>query len=193
MDRPPRIILASSSPRRRELLEQIGLPYRVVAAEVDETPLPNETPEHYVLRLAEAKSLHAWKLAEGELPVLGADTAVVVDGDILGKPGGREQALAMLRRLSGRGHRVLTGVSLRSQQHWRTCSDTRVFFRTLDEAEILAYWETGEPCDKAGAYAIQGRAAQFIERIEGSFSGVVGLPLFETAALLRQAGITHWG
>lgn len=188
----PRIILASSSPRRRELLEQIGLPYRVIAADVDETPLPNETPEHYVLRLAAEKSWRGWKSAADGLPVLAADTAVVLDGDILGKPAGKEQALAMLRRLSGRSHRVLTGVSLRAKQHGQALSDSRVFFRVLDEAEILAYWETGEPSDKAGAYAIQGRAAQFIERIEGSFSGVVGLPLFETAALLRQAGIANW-
>ncbi|BBL72676.1 Maf family protein [Methylogaea oryzae] len=189
----PLIVLASASPRRRELLDQIGVAHRVAAADVDETPLPGEEPEHYVLRLAEAKSWQVWQTAGDALPVLAADTAVVVDGEILGKPRDREHALAMLRRLSGRGHRVLTGVSLRAQQHWRASSDTSVRFRPLSDAEILAYWDSGEPCDKAGAYAIQGRAALFVERIEGSFSGVVGLPLFESAELMRKAGIPLLG
>lgn len=190
MPAQPIILLASASPRRRELLDQIGVAHRVLAADVDETPLPGETPEHYVLRVAEAKSWQAWKTAEDELPVLAADTAVVLDGEILGKPRDREHALAMLRRLSGRSHRVLSGVSLRAQQHGRALSETVVYFRALSDREIQAYWDTGEPRDKAGAYAIQGRAALFVERIEGSFSGVVGLPLFETAELLHSAGIS---
>lgn len=189
----PRLVLASASPRRRELLDQIGLTYRVLAADVDESPLSGETPEHYVLRLAACKSLHGWKSGSDALPVLAADTTVVVDDEIVGKPDDREHAVAMLRRLSGRSHRVLTGVSVRAQQHWQALSETVVYFRALDEEEIQAYWHTGEPRDKAGAYAIQGHAALFVERIEGSFSGVVGLPLFETAQLLRQAGVMLWG
>lgn len=188
---PPQLILASASPRRRELLDQIGVTYRVVVADVDESPRPDEAPEPYVLRVAAAKSAEAARqTTDTGLPVLAADTAVVVDADILGKPDHREPAAAMLRRLSGRSHRVLTGVSVRvGAQHWQALSDTVVYFRALQEAEILAYWQTGEPRDKAGAYAIQGYAALFIERIEGSFSGVVGLPLFETAELLRKAGV----
>lgn len=191
MQNPPCIVLASASPRRRELLEQIGVTYRVVVADVDESPLADETPEQYVLRVAAAKSAEAAQMAnDTDLPVLAADTAVVVDGDILGKPEHWEQAAAMLHRLSGRSHRVLTGISLRcGQQHRQALSETVVYFRTLQETEILAYWQTGEPRDKAGAYAIQGYAALFVERIEGSFSGVVGLPLFETAELLRKAGV----
>lgn len=191
MQNPPCIVLASASPRRRELLEQIGVTYRVVVADVDESPWTGETPEQYVLRVAAAKSAEAARMAnDADLPVLAADTAVVVDGDILGKPEHCEQAAAMLRRLSGRSHRVLTGMSLRyGQQHWHALSETVVYFRALQETEILAYWQTGEPRDKAGAYAIQGYAALFVERIEGSFSGVVGLPLFETAELLRKAGV----
>lgn len=189
MHRTPHIVLASASPRRRELLDQIGVAYRIEAADIDETPLPDEVPEQYVARLAAAKSLQVWQVG-GDLPVLAADTSVVVDGEILGKPDDKEHAIAMLRNLSGRSHRVLTGVSLRNQQHWQIFSDTLVYFRPLAEAEVQAYWDSGEPCDKAGAYAIQGLAALFVERIEGSFSGVVGLPLFETAELLRKAGIT---
>lgn len=189
----PLIILASASPRRSQLLDQIGIPHRVAASDADETPLPDETPEHYVLRLAASKSLRGWKADGGGLPVLAADTTVVVDSDILGKPDNREHALAMLRRLSGRAHRVLTGLSLRGTGHWQSISETVVHFRTLEAAEIDAYWHSGEPKDKAGAYAIQGLAAVFVSRIEGSFSGVMGLPLYETAQLLENAGIRPLG
>lgn len=188
MSATPQILLASASPRRRELLDQIGLDYRVAAVVLNESPLTNEAAEPYVMRLAAEKSLRAWQMGDG-LPVLAADTAVVLDDHILGKPIDKAHALAMLGSLSGRRHRVLTAVSLRCAQHRLILSETLVQFRKLSGREIEAYWNTGEPCDKAGAYAIQGRAAQFVERIEGSYSGVVGLPLFETAQLLRQAGI----
>jgi septum formation protein len=191
---PPAVYLASQSPRRRELLAQIGVGYSVLAAEVDETRRPGEAPSAYVERLAREKAAagRARLLREQlpPLPVLGADTAVVVDDDILGKPADAAAAHAMLRRLSGRSHRVLTGVSLcaPSGQH-SVVSATEVWFRALDDAEIERYWASGEPRDKDGAYGIQGRAALFVARIDGSYSGVVGLPLFETAALLRRCGI----
>jgi septum formation protein len=187
------LTLASRSPRRRELLDQVGVAYRAVDVDVDESRRPGEAPAVYVERLARAKAA-AGRTAAGDDPALGADTVVVVDDDVLGKPAGRDDALAMLGRLSGRSHEVLTAVAL------ATASDTgcrlsvsHVTFRPLDAAEIAAYWATGEPADKAGAYAIQGRAALFVTRLEGSYSGVMGLPLFETGELLRAAGIgTGW-
>lgn len=183
-------VLASASPRRLELLGQLGLRPRVRPARVDETPRPGEHPALYVERLARAKALWVQRVLGVGVPVLGADTAVVVDGDILGKPVDRAQGLAMLARLSGRKHRVLTGIALvqRESVHSRV-SVTHVHLRTIAAWEREAYWATGEPRDKAGAYAIQGLGAVFVERIEGSYSGVMGLPLFETAELLRVAGI----
>lgn len=188
----PLLRLASSSPRRRALLEQIGVPHRVVDVDVNEGLLPGELPDAYVSRLAVAKARAAWqKLAPGErLPVLGADTSVVLDDAILGKPRDEQHALVMLSRLSGRTHRVLSGVALIDEQAERIAvSETWVTFRALSPAERLAYWHSGEPRDKAGAYAVQGIAAMFIARLEGSYSGVMGLPLYETAQLLRDAGI----
>jgi septum formation protein len=185
----PAIYLASQSPRRRELLTQIGVDYSVIAAEVDETWPAAETPAAYVQRLAREKAVAGWQRATAlgmePRPVLGADTTVALDGDVLGKPADLDAARAMLRRLSGRSHQVFTGVALSDGTATAVAlSTTTVWFRTLDEADIDAYWATGEPRDKAGAYGIQGLGAVFVERIDGSYSGVVGLPLFETARLL---------
>lgn len=185
------IIVASSSPRRRELLDQICVRYILSPVAVDETPRRGETPEQYVVRLAAAKSLLAQRSERTQLPILGADTAVVLAGEIMGKPRGRDHALAMLARLSGRRHQVMSAVSVRSpQQHWQALNVSTVIFRPIGQEEMLAYWATGEPVDKAGAYAIQGVGALFVKHIEGSFSGVVGLPLHETADLLRKAGVS---
>lgn len=184
------LVLASQSPRRRELLTQIGVRHRVLAADVDESVRPGEAPDAYVSRVARAKAEAGWQAAGARGAVLAADTAVVLDAQILGKPADRDDALHMLGALSGRDHRVLTAVALRTAQGLRaTVVETRVWFRSLTPAEIVAYWDSGEPRDKAGAYGIQGRGAVFVARIEGSYSGVVGLPLCETWALLRDAGI----
>lgn len=184
------LILASASPRRRELLDQIGVHYRVKTVDIDESPLLNETPEAYVRRIATEKALLASRHDDSGLPVLAADTSVIVDGEILGKPKHRSDALAMLCKLSGRTHLVYSAVALhRGQQHWQALSITEVTFRAIGAEEMQAYWQSGEPRDKAGAYAIQGMGAIFAHSINGSFSGVVGLPLFETAALLEAAGI----
>ncbi len=185
----PQLVLASASPRRRELLDQIGIRFVVQPAEIDEQPVPGECPEQTVRRLAAEKSARIYLRARAEMPVLGADTIVVLDGVILGKPKDMDHGIAMLGKLSGREHRVLSAVSLRGHRHWITISATRVWFRNMEIPEMVAYWETGEPRDKAGCYAIQGLGSLFVRRIEGSYSGVVGLPLFETAALLGKAGI----
>jgi septum formation protein len=166
------LVLASQSPRRSELLRNAGIPFRVQPANVDETPLPGEAPEAHVCRLALEKA----SSAAGDL-VLGADTVVVVDGWILGKPTDQEDAARMLRLLSGRKHRVITGICLKGREVIVDHDSTNVFFAELTEAEIQEYVATGEPMGKAGAYAIQGRASRFIERIEGSYGNVVGLPV----------------
>ena len=190
-----RLYLASRSPRRAELLQQLGLETIFMAADVDESPLPDEAPHNYVLRLARAKAetgLATLQAQGGEaLPLLAADTTVAIDGLILGKPEDDADARAMLLRMSGRWHEVHTGVAVASASgvHVRL-STTRVEMTTLDEATIQAYIATGEPRDKAGAYGIQGLASTFIRRIEGSYSGVMGLPVFETSELLKQAGIS---
>lgn len=189
---PPGVIyLASRSPRRRALLEQIGVRYRTLAVTVDEQRAPNEAAAAFVRRMARTKvqSARARLPPREPTPVLAADTAVVVDGEVLGKPGSADEARWMLARLSGRVHEVLTAVALTSHATALSLSRTRVWFRALSEADCAAYCASGEPMDKAGAYAIQGLAAVFVERLEGSYSGVVGLPLFETAGLLRAAGI----
>jgi len=189
------IYLASASPRRRELLQQIGVPFRLVGADLDETPLPSEAPTAYVSRLATAKADAGWLRSGGaaNAPVLAADTAVVLDGEILGKPRDKDDAEHMLQQLSGRTHEVLTAVALRSAAgHESKLSHSLVTFRILDAAEASAYWNTGEPHDKAGAYAIQGYAAIFVADLRGSYSGVMGLPLFETAQLLKSAGLRVW-
>ena len=192
--KPSRILLASASPRRRELLAQIGVEFEAFAVAADEIPKLGETPEHYVQRVAAEKSLLAQRASPLVLPVLGADTEVVLDGEIFGKPIDFDHARAMLRRLSGREHIVLSDLSFRlGNQHWQAISVSNVTFRVIAEAEISAYWQTGEPRDKAGAYAIQGLGAVFIERLEGSFSGVMGLPIFETAELLGKVGVKVLG
>ena len=190
------MLLASASPRRRALLEQIGVAYRAQAVPVDETPLPGEAPADYVCRIALAKARAGVGKAHGESPVLGADTAVVLGETLLGKPGSRAEADAMLARLSGRTHRVLTAVALVSGTREAVrLSESQVTFREMTPEERIGYVNTGEPMDKAGAYAIQGVAAIFIESLAGSYSGVMGLPLFETAALLAEFGIRTpaWG
>jgi septum formation protein len=189
------IYLASGSPRRRELLQQIGVAFRVIGAELDETAHQGESPLAYVSRLAQAKAEAGWERSRdlGTAPVLAADTAVVLDAKILGKPKGLNDAMAMLLELSGRAHQVLTAVALRTAAGTEVkVSHSTVTFRSIDPSEARAYWETGEPSDKAGAYAIQGYAAIFISDLKGSYSGVMGLPLFETAALLKVAGVTCW-
>jgi septum formation protein len=186
------LCLASASPRRRDLLWQIGVPHKAVAANVDETALRGESADDYVERLAIEKAMTVRTRGES-LPVLAADTAVVLDGTLYGKPTDRADALAMLGRLSGRVHQVLTAVALASERSVEVrLSATEVRMRDLTLAEREAYWQTGEPRDKAGGYAIQGLGAVFIESVTGSYSGVVGLPLTQTAELLRMAGIGYW-
>jgi septum formation protein len=189
----PLIWLASASPRRSALLKQIGIAHEVRPVDLDETANAGESPADYVMRLARAKAQALWSRLTGDqrLPVLGSDTTVALGNAVLGKPQDREDGLRMLRALSGRTHQVYTAVAL---QHERGCearlSVSDVTMKTLSEDEIAAYWHTGEPADKAGAYGIQGQAAVFIERIAGSYSGIVGLPLYETGELLRTIGIT---
>ncbi len=186
----PQLVLASTSPRRRELLAQLGVQFEVLAPAVDEQPLPAELATDHVCRLALAKARAAAAEVGSRACVLGADTVVVLDGEIFGKPVDRDDAAAMLRRLSGRTHTVLSAVArVQGGAHIVRLSESQVTFRTLSPAEIAAYCDTGEPLDKAGAYAIQGRAAAFVRHLEGSYSGVMGLPLFETADLLAGAGV----
>lgn len=183
----PAIALASSSPRRRELLAQLGVNYKLVKADIDETVLPDEAAAVYVQRLALAKAHAGLARLQHDLPVLGADTVVVVGGLILGKPADFEQFRQTMLLLSGRSHQVMTAIALVSAQHQLTqLVSTDVTFRVLTEAEISAYWATGEPQDKAGGYGIQGLAGRFVQRINGSYSAVVGLPLCETEQLLQQ-------
>ncbi len=189
------VYLASASPRRRELLQQIGVSFRVLAAAIDEAVLPGEVPAAYVARVAAAKAGSGWRgnRDPADVPVLAADTAVVLGGKILGKPQDRRDAEGMLQQLSGRTHEVLTAVALRTASGLQSAiSRSEVTFRPISAREAQAYWDTGEPHDKAGAYAIQGRAAVFVADLRGSFSGVMGLPLFETAQLLSAAGVLDW-
>ena len=165
----PQIILASASPRRKELLAQIKVTALVHPVDLDETPLRDEKPLAYVQRLAAEKSALCAENLNIDLPVLAADTAVVLDDWIMGKPRNREDGVAMLTRLSGKTHSVYTAVSLRGTQHWQAVSVTEVTFRNLLESEIIAYWDTGEPADKAGAYAIQGLGGLFVASIKAAF------------------------
>ncbi len=183
------IILASASPRRRELLDQIGVHYEVKPVEIDETPHQNEAPLAYVQRIANEKALSCVNAMTDSLPVLAADTTVVLGDRIMGKPENFEHARDMLRTLADNTHTVFSAVTLRQGQNHQLVSRTEVSFRSINEQEIADYWRTGEPCDKAGAYAIQGYGAVFIEQIKGSYSGVMGLPIYETARLLEQQGI----
>lgn len=190
---PTTLYLASGSPRRRELLAQIGVPCQVVLAPVDESLVAGETPLAYVERLARAKALAGLALGAADAVVLAADTSVVLDGQILGKPADRADALATLAALSGREHQVLTAVAVAcaTRVAVRVVS-SQVWFRPLTHTEIEAYWASGEPQDKAGSYGIQGLAAVFVRQVQGSYSAVVGLPLCETAELLAEFAIPCW-
>jgi septum formation protein len=192
---PPdvQLVLASASPRRRELLAALGIRFLVRPVDLDETPASGETPEALVRRLAAAKARTGVERWRPPVPVLGADTVVVDEDRALGKPRDRADALAMLARLSGRAHEVLTAVAVATEAGVQLAlSRSRVVFRTLAPGEAERYWESGEPVDKAGAYGIQGIGGIFVDRLEGSHSGVVGLPLAETERLLRAAGIDTW-
>jgi len=189
------VYLASASPRRSELLRQIGVPFEVRPADIREEQAAGEAPEAYVVRVAAAKAEAVWAAIRDAAPrpVLAADTAVVLDGTVLGKPRDAAEAAHMLERLSGRSHRVLTAVALHDGAGVEArLSASEVRFRATTAAERLQYCATGEPFDKAGGYGIQGHAAVFVEELRGSYSGVVGLPLFETAALLTQHGLGFW-
>lgn len=184
--------LASSSPRRKEILAALGLTFSVGGADVDEQRLGGESAEDMVLRLAVDKAMAG--APDGDVTVIAADTLVVLGDEIFGKPADQDAALDMLGRLSGRTHQVLTGVAVWAHEKMRSAlSVTDVQFREISPDEALAYWQSGEPCDKAGAYAIQGRGGVFVEAISGSYSGVVGLPVFETVKLLEDAGIKVLG
>ena len=189
----PPLFLASTSPRRRELLEQLGLDFSVVRVDVDESRRPQEAAHDYVARLAAAKAAAGLVQLAGPGVVVAADTTVVVDDEVLGKPGSLPEAVAMWARLAGREHRVLTGVAVADGREMRAeVVTTRVRFRDIPPVEMRAYWASGEPADKAGGYAIQGLGAVFVTGIDGSYSNVVGLPLAETAALLAAFGISVW-
>ncbi|WP_024693994.1 Maf family protein [Pseudomonas syringae] len=191
----PSLYLASGSPRRRELLTQIGVPFTVLTAQIDETPFDSETPSAYVERLALGKARAGLALlaSDRQACVMGADTAVVQGSRILGKPVDEADALGMLAALSGTEHEVMTAIALIDHQRSEACVVTsRVRFRPIQPHEASAYWASGEPQDKAGGYAIQGLAAIFVESLQGSYSGVVGLPLCETAELLGRFGIPCW-
>jgi septum formation protein len=200
-----RIYLASRSPRRRDLLKQIGVPFELLllredlrrGVDVDETPLAEESPGVYVLRVASAKAAMAVRQIAyrglPQKPVLSADTTVVFDGQIVGKPEDAEHAARILRTLSGREHQVLTAVAIALREQIEAqISVSSVSFRELTDTDIRRYVTTGEPLDRAGAYAIQGRAGAFVTRISGSYSGIMGLPLAETVELLQKFEIPMW-
>jgi septum formation protein len=184
----PALHLASASPRRAEILAALGVSYSVGGVDIDEQQLAGEPPDEMVLRLASEKAAAARRTHS--LPVLAADTVVVVDDTVFGKPQDQDDALAMLASLSGRSHQVMTGVAIAWDDGQRTAlSVNEVCFRQIGPDEALAYWQSGEPRGKAGAYAIQGLGGVFVKNIQGSYSGVVGLPVFETAALMAAVGI----
>jgi septum formation protein len=182
------------SPRRRELLAQLGVTFDCIDGSVDETTHGNEVPQNYVLRLAIAKAAAGRKnmqLGLSHVPVLGSDTSVVISNDILGKPRDEQEAVAMLSRLSGNSHIVYTGVAVNHNGAIRTvCCATKVFFAAMTLSQINNYVATGEPMDKAGAYGIQGLGGRYIQKIEGSYTSVVGLPLYETGMLLTECGVS---
>ena len=187
-----KLILASQSPRRKELLSQLGVSFETCPADIDETPLASELPEEYVVRMAVEKA----QVISNRFPeswILGSDTSVILDGVIMGKPENETDALNMLSSLSGKTHQVLTAVALVCQQQVKTrLVSTDVVFRDISPELAKAYWETGEPADKAGSYGIQGMGGMLVRSIEGSYSSVVGLPLAETADLLMDIGIEGW-
>lgn len=187
------LYLASGSPRRRELLESLGQHFERIHADIDESVLPGEDARRYAERLARAKADAGWGVVQScglpARPLLAADTTVEQDGEIFGKPRDEADARRMLQALSGRSHRVITAVAVRDADRVELATSvTEVWFRPLDDGDIARYLDSGEAFDKAGAYGIQGRASVFVERIDGSFTGVVGLPMFETAQLLARFG-----
>lgn len=191
-----KLLLASASIRRKELLEQIGVPYHSASMDIDETIKPGEQAHDYVLRLAKEKAQAGLNLHK-DMIVLAADTTVVVEGSILGKPACEQEARDMLSKLSGTKHDVLTGISIARRLNGELLLDadvvsTKVTFSTLSNLQIEQYIKTGEPMGKAGAYGIQGKAALFVAYLEGSYSNVVGLPLAETGSLLQNSGIAVW-
>ncbi len=185
-----RLILASGSPRRRELLQQVGLSFEVVVADVDESVLPGEAPADYVLRLAQLKARCGF---QPQSITLGADTTVCIDDEIIGKPCGQKDGIALLQRLSGRRHEVMTAVAAYDGVALESCVVvSAVYFRPISLSEAQDYWATGEGADKAGGYGIQGIGGIFVERLEGSYSAVVGLPLEQTEQLLRKLKFDTW-
>ena len=191
------LYLASASPRRQELLSQIGVRYAVYPVDLDESEAFGESPQEYVSRLAIGKAAAGWDKTQSlnltPLPVLGADTVVVFDGEIWGKPVNRDDGISKLLALSGNLHTVMTAIAVQFEHNveYRLCC-TDVVFKSIPRELAERYWETGEPLDKAGGYGIQGYGAIFVERIEGSYSGVVGLPLTEVAALLERFNVKYW-
>lgn len=187
------LYLASTSPRRKELLQQIGLEFECLAIDVDESVVKQESPQRYVARLSKIKADAGLELCD-HLPdavVIAADTTVVIEEQIIGKPQNLEQALVIWRSLSGKKHTVLTGVTIVNHEKQQTqVVSTDVYFRELSEQEMTDYWHTGEAQDKAGGYGIQGKGVLFVEKIDGSYSNVVGLPLTQTALLLRDFGVS---
>lgn len=187
----PRLVLASASPRRHELLRQIGVEFEIIVADIEEIPNAGEQAREFVLRMAREKALEVLHRERRGLPVLGSDTAVILDGKILGKPVDRSDAVRMLQALSGRTHEVFSAVAIAIDENnvLDALNITRVTFADLDRDWIEAYCDTGDPMDKAGAYGVQNKAGEKISRIEGSFYGVMGLPLYETAELLQRAEV----
>lgn len=189
------LILASASPRRTALLDQMGLSHRQFPVDIDESPLADESPEVMVMRLAEQKAATAWQrlsaAGETDMVVLASDTLIAFNGKPLGKPADREDCFSMLRSLSDNEHEVLTAISVKGDQGSKTqCICTKVQFAPVSDDDIAAYWDTGEPADKAGSYAIQGIGGQFVKSVSGSVSSVIGLPLYETRCLLKEFGIS---
>ncbi|KMT63961.1 Maf family protein [Catenovulum maritimum] len=179
------IYLASQSPRRKELLSQLNIQFDTLHAEIDETPFENEEPESHVNRLAQSKAKAGWEKSDKTRPVLGSDTIVVLDNLILGKPKNQADAIATLLKLSGQKHQVMTSVSIVfDNKHYQEIVISQVEFAEITEKEALEYWQTGEPADKAGSYAIQGIGGQFVKHISGNYSAIVGLPLYQTKQLL---------
>lgn len=188
------LVLASASPRRTELLNQIGFSHRQFPVNIDESPQPDESPLALVTRLAAEKASTAWQRLideSGERVILASDTLIAFNGKPLGKPADRDDCFAMLRALSDKEHEVLTAISVIDKHQQKTqCVCTKVRFAPVNDAEIAAYWETGEPADKAGSYAIQGIGGQFVREVSGSVSSVIGLPLYETRCLLQEFGLS---
>ena len=186
-----KLIVASASPRRKELLQQLEIRFQQKTVAIDETPYESELPKEYVTRMAHEKAEAAWaKWGKPDRLILSSDTTVVIDNKILGKPSGYDDFRTMMQSLSGRQHQVLTSVVVKSDTETKSVlSETHVYFCGLTDSDIDWYWHTGEPPDKAGGYGIQGLGARFVRRIDGSFTGVMGLPLFETAEILSNFGI----